>query len=380
MAERDYYEILGVGSDASEEEIKKAYRRMALKYHPDRSPDNPEATERFKEAAEAYEVLSNEETRRRYDLYGHAGLKGVPLHEFSSVDDIFSVFSDFFAGTGIFDDLLGARFTRTARKGRSLRVTLEVDLAEVLTGTEKTIALARAEMCDKCQGSGAPEDGIRTCSRCRGYGQVESQQGFFRMRTTCPRCHGQGRVIVDPCSQCGGTGRVEKEVEIIVKVPAGMESGTRLRVRGEGEPSGAGPRGDLYCDVFVADHPVFERAGADLLCEVPINYPTATLGGRIEVPTLEGDLHELAIPRGTQSGKVFRVPRRGLPSVQGRGRGDILVRVVVETPQKLTPRQEELLKELAEIENVNVSERRKSFLEKIRDYLYRKGTDQAEEG
>ncbi len=379
MAERGYYEILGVGSDASPEEIKKAYRRLALEYHPDRNPDDPQALEKFKEAAEAYEVLGNEETRRRYDLYGKAGLRGVPLHEFSSVDDIFSVFSDFFGGAGFFDGIFGATRARGARRGRSLRVTLEVDLGEVLAGTEKTIALARAEICDRCNGTGAPEDGIRTCSSCRGHGQIETRQGFFRMRTACPRCGGRGTIIVEPCSRCDGAGRLQKEVEVIVKIPPGIESGTRLRVRGEGEPSAGGPRGDLYCDVFVAQHPVFERGGADLLCEVPVGYPTAVLGGEIDVPTLEGEPHGLAIPGGTQSGEVLRVPRRGLPSMQGRGRGDLLVRVVIETPHRLSAHHEELLREVAKIEDVNVVQKRKGLLQKVKDYVSGKGAEHSDE-
>jgi len=375
MAERDYYEILGLSPDASPAEIKKAYRRMALQFHPDRNPGSPEAAEKFKEAAEAYEVLSNEETRRRYDLYGKAGLKGVPLHDFSSVDDIFSVFSDLFSGTGIFDRIFSTGYGSRVQRGRSLRVTVAVDLREVLEGTDKTIVLTRDEVCEQCQGSGSSEDGVRTCSYCRGHGQVENRQGFFRMRTTCPRCGGRGTVVVSPCARCEGTGRVEKEVEVTVKIPAGIESGTRLRIRGEGEPSPHGPPGDLYCDVFVDPHPFFERSGADLLCEVPIAYPSAALGGSVEVPTLEGKPYRLDIPAGTQSGEVFRVPRRGLPSIRGEGRGDLMVRIVIETPQKLTPRQQQLLRELAQIEHVNVSERRRSFLEKVKDYLSGKGTD-----
>ncbi len=378
MAERDYYEILGVGSDASPEEIKKAYRQMALKHHPDRNPGDPAAAERFKEAAEAYEVLGSEETRRRYDLYGKAGLKGMSLHDFSSVDDIFSVFSDLFSGAGFFDRIFSTGFERRARRGRSLRVTVAVDLRDVLEGTDKTIVLTRAEVCDECSGRGAPEDGIRTCAYCRGHGQVESRQGFFRMRTTCPRCGGRGTVIANPCARCDGTGRVDREVEVTVQIPAGIESGTRLRVRGEGEPSPDGPRGDLYCDLFVDAHPFFERSGPDLVCEVPIAYPTAALGGSVEVPTLEGKPHKLDVPAGTQSGEVFRVARRGLPSIKGKGRGDLMVSVVIETPQKLTPRQQELLHELAEIEHVNVSEKRRTFLDRVREYLSGKGTDRGE--
>jgi len=374
MRDRDYYEALGVDRDASPEEIKKAYRRMALKYHPDRNPNNPEAAERFKEVAEAYEVLSNEETRRRYDLYGKEGLKGVPLHDFSSVEDIRSVFGDilseFFGGGSFFDGLFTDARTQRARRGRNLRVELEIGLRDVLTGAERTVVLNRAEICDRCGGRGAREDGIRPCTYCNGRGQVESRQGFFMMRTTCPRCGGRGSIVVDPCRQCGGSGRVEKRAEVTVKIPPGIESGTRLRVRGGGEAAPGGARGDLYCDVFVAPHPVFQRDGPDLFCEVPISYPTAALGGSVEVPTLEGEPYELTIPRGTQSGEVFRVPRRGLPMLNSAGRGDLGVRVVIETPKKLTPRQEELLRQLAKIEHANVAQKRKSLLEKVRDYIY----------
>ena len=370
MAERDYYEVLGVDRDASQAEIKKAYRGKAMEHHPDRNPNDPAAAEKFKEAAEAYEVLGNDETRSRYDRYGRAGLEGVPLHDFGSVDDILSVFSDFFGGAGIFDSFFGGATGRRPGRGWNLRVSLELDLREVLEGAEKTITLGRLEVCKECEGRGAPKDGLRSCAQCRGYGQVESRQGFFRMRTTCPRCQGRGTVIVDPCPKCSGRGRIQKEVEVTVHVPAGIESGTRLRVRGEGEALPNGPSGDLYCDVFVRPHDVFERSGPDLLCEVPIGYPTAALGGMVNVPSLDGEARELAIPGGTQSGDILRLRRLGMPRLDGGGRGDMLVRAVIETPVRLTERQEELLRELAEIEEENVSERRRSFLSKLKDYIY----------
>jgi molecular chaperone DnaJ len=370
MSEHDYYEVLGIDRDATQAEVKKAYRRKAMELHPDRNPDDPAAAEKFKEAAEAYEVLGNEETRNRYDRYGRAGLQGVPLHDFGSVEDILSVFSDFFGGAGIFDSFFGGTAGRRPGRGRNLRVSLELDLREVLDGAEKMIDLARMEVCKECEGRGAPKEGLRSCGQCRGHGQVETRQGFFRMRTACPRCGGRGTVVVDPCPKCGGRGRIHKEVEVTVRVPAGIESGTRLRVRGEGEAHPDGPSGDLYCDVFVRPHDVFERNGPDLLCEVPIGYPTAALGGVVDVPSLDGEARELAIPHGTQSGDVLRLRRLGLPRLDGGGRGDMLVRVVIETPRRLTQRQEELLRELAEIEEENVSERRKSFLSKLKDYIY----------
>jgi len=371
MADLDYYEVLGVSRDATQDQIKKAYRRLALKYHPDRNPDDPDAAAKFKEAAEAYEVLSDEEKRRRYDRYGKAGLQGAGLHEWSSVEEIFSTFSDIFGGAGgsIFDEFFGRRGARTPR-ARSLRVSLEITLEEVLAGTEKTLNLRRAEVCPDCAGRGAPERGFRTCSTCNGYGELESRQGFFTMRRTCPRCGGSGTVIVEPCGTCQGRGRVEKDVEVTVQIRPGIESGTRLRVRGAGEQAPGAAAGDLFCDVFVKEHPVFQRSGPDLYCEVPIGYATAALGGQVEVPTLEGGTCELAVPRGTQSGELLRMRGLGLPDMRTGVRGDLVARVVIETPQKLTPRQEELLRELAQIEHVNVSERRKGFLDKVKEYLY----------
>jgi molecular chaperone DnaJ len=370
MADQDYYQILGVDRAASQADIKKAYRKMALKYHPDRNKDDPDAAEKFKDAAEAYEVLGNPETRDRYDRFGRDGLRGVPLHEFTNVEDIFGAFSEFFGGGGLFDGLFGGARARQAARGRNLRVSLEIDLTDVLEGAERTITLTRQELCETCAGTGAKEDGVRTCSYCRGHGEVESRQAFFRMRTTCPRCAGRGTVIADPCTDCNGTGRRQKHVDVVVRVPTGIESGTRLRVRGEGEPVRSGARGDLYCDVYVRDHPVFERSGANLYCEVPIGYATAALGGEVRVPALEGGTHDLKVPRGTQSGDLLRVRGAGVPEMGGSARGDLVVRVAIETPQKLTPRQEELLRELAEIEQENVSERRKGFLEKLRECIY----------
>jgi molecular chaperone DnaJ len=353
---------------------------MALKYHPDRNPDDQEAAEKFKQAAEAYEVLGDPQKRERYDRYGKAGLKGMHVGEFSSFDDIFSAFSDIFGGASIFDEFFGTRRRRAAQKGRSLRVSVQLDLEEVLSGAERTIALRRAKMCEQCGGEGATGDGIRTCSACRGHGQVESRSGFFTMRRTCPRCRGRGKVIVEPCAECDGTGRVEEDAEITVQIPRGIESGARLQLRGEGEPSPTGPPGDLFCDVYVREHEVFERKGADLSCEVPISYAVAALGGKIKVPTLEGDTCEVAIPKGTQSGDVLRLRGMGLPEVRTGKRGRMLVRALIETPQKLTPRQEELLRELAEIEDENVPERRKSFLEKLKDYICGKQKTDAELG
>jgi molecular chaperone DnaJ len=377
MTERDYYDVLGVGRGATAAELKKAYRKLALQYHPDRNPDDPNAAERFKEAAEAYQVLSDPERRRLYDQYGRAGLAGQRVGGFTSFDEILSAFGDIFNG-GLFGEFFGtSRRSRRAR-GRSLRVNVEITLEEVLKGTERTIALRRAEPCEGCHGSGARENGVRPCGTCHGRGEIETRQGFFALRRTCPHCGGHGRVIVEPCTVCDGTGTCLQDAEVVVAIPAGIESGARLQLRGEGESTSGGPRGDLYCDVFVAEHPVFQRSGADLYCEVPIGYPMAALGGKVEVPTLGGQPYELSIPRGTQSGELLRLRQRGLPDARAGRHGDLLVRVLVETPQKLSERQEELLRELAGLEQENVSERRRSFLQRVRDCIY--GDGQADSG
>lgn len=370
MAKKDYYEVLGLERDASQKEIKKAYRKRALEYHPDRNPDDPDAAEKFKQAAEAYEVLSDEEKRRLYDTYGEEGLKGQRRREFSSYDDIFDAFSDIFGG-GMFEEFFGSRSAgRQRSRGRSLRVELEVDLEDIAEGTTKTVSLRRREKCPECGGDGcAPGSEPSTCSYCRGYGQVESRQGFFSMRSTCPRCEGKGTVISDPCSKCGGSGMVGKEIEVDIPIPVGVESGTRLRIRGEGEAGPQGRRGDLYCDVIVRDHPIFERRGPDLVCQLPISYSQAALGGTAEVPTLGGETTEVDIPRGSQNGDVLRLQREGLPYPNSQRKGNLLVVLYVDVPQDLTDRQEELLRELAEIEGSNVSEKRRSFMERLKTYV-----------
>jgi len=368
MSPTDYYEILGVEKTASEDEVKKAYRKQALKYHPDRNPDDPDAEARFKEAAEAYDVLGTSETRERYDQYGHAGVNGAHPHSFSGFEDIFSAFSDIFGGSG-FSDIFGQARGRQAARGRSLRVNLELDLADVLTGTTRTIKLNRSTVCEDCEGQGAQPDGIRTCGACRGHGQVERSGGLFRLRTTCGRCRGTGRVIATPCPKCKGSGRIPEQVEVEVKVPAGVSDSMRLRVQGEGERSATGEAGDLFCDVFVKEHPVFLVNGTDLLCEAPITYTIASLGGEIDVPVIDGGVHALVIPRGTQSGEVLRLGGMGLPGLRHAMRGDLLIKVFIETPQRLTDKQEDLLRKLAVEENANVSERRRGWLDKLKDCI-----------
>lgn len=368
----DYYSILGVDRNASQEDIKKAYRKMALKYHPDRNPGDKTAEERFKKAAEAYEILGDPEKRRRYDTYGREGIKGFETH-FTSFEDIFEHFSDIFGGGSIFEEFFGTRTrTRAApRRGASLRVDIDIDLREVATGAEKTIALNRRERCDTCGGSGLrPGTSPRTCSYCGGRGEVQQTQGFFVLRTTCTRCGGQGRVIESPCQVCRGSGRVVRRHHIKVQIPPGVEDGVRLRLAGQGEAGENGaPSGDLYCDIRVRPHPIFKRQGSDIICEIPLSFTQAALGCEVDVPTLRGTVTKVRIPSGTQHGDIITIRGEGLPSMHGWGKGNLLVQVAVEIPVKLTERQEELLREFARIENKNLSPRRKSFLQKVKEYF-----------
>ncbi len=365
---RDFYEVLGVARDAEPEDIKRAYRQMALKYHPDRNPGDKEAEKKFRESAEAYEVLSDQEKRHRYDRYGHAGLEGTPFHDFRSTDDIMSAFSDIFGG-GLFGDLFGER-RRGPRPGPDLLMKLEIELVEAARGTSRGIEVSRQEFCGECRGSGARKGTVATTSNyCGGRGQVVSTRGFFQVATTCPACRGEGVRITDPCPSCRGSGRTPSIARLQVDVPPGVESGMWLQLRNQGELGDMGaPRGNLRIQVVVRKHPFLERRRNDLYCQVPISFAQAALGGEVEYPTLDGP-DRLTVPRGTQSGDTLRVRGRGMPDISGRGRGDELVEVVVETPRHLTPRQEELLREFAEIEHEQVSPRRKSFFEKLRDYF-----------
>jgi molecular chaperone DnaJ len=360
MAKRDFYEVLGVDRNATDGDIKSAYRKKALENHPDRNPGDTEAETRFKEAAEAYEVLRNPETRRQYDLYGHAGLRGANVRGFSGFEDIFAAFSDIFSGGSIFEDLFGMG-GRRVRKGPSLKCRIRIDFHGMARGVEKVIELSRHTHCTECAGSGAAAGSSRsTCSTCGGAGQVVQSQGFFSLRTTCPQCHGEGSIIEDPCKKCKGTGRVKEKKDLSIGIPAGIESGQTLILEGEGEPGPpGGVSGDLHCLIEVEPHEFFQRHSLDVVCQVPVPYPVIVLGGEIEVPTLEGPI-SLKIPKGTPSGKILRVRGRGI-EWDGR-RGDQLVSVYVDVPRKVTRRQKELLKELGEIDNKNVSPERKSFL------------------
>jgi molecular chaperone DnaJ len=372
---RDYYEVLGVKRDAAPDEIKKAYRQLALKNHPDKNPGDPEAERRFKEGAEAYEVLSDQNKRQRYDRYGHAGLEGAGVHDFRSAEDIMSAFGEIFGG-GLFGDLFGQR-RRGPRPGQDLGLKMEIELQESARGTTKSIDITRREYCGECNGSGARKGTVATtCNYCGGQGQVVQARGFFQVATTCPACGGEGVRVTDPCPSCRGAGRVAVPVNLKVDVPPGVESGMLLQVRGQGEPGDPGaPRGNLKIQVIVRPHPFFERNRNDLFCEVPVSFSQAVLGAEIEVPTLDGP-DRLHVPRGTQSGDVVRLKGRGMPDIGGRGRGDEMVKILVETPRTLTARQEELYRELAELEHEHVSPKRKSFFEKLRDYF----TEEADSG
>jgi molecular chaperone DnaJ len=373
MAEkRDYYEVLGVARTASGDEIATAYRKLAIKYHPDSNPGDENAIALFKEAAEAYEVLSDSGKRDRYDRFGHAGVDGAGggAH-YSNVEDIFEAFGDIFGG-GIFGDMFGGgrRSRRGPRKGADVKAEVELTLEEAAAGVAREVRFHRSRLCDTCQGSGArPGSHPETCQRCGGRGQVVQSAGFVRVQTACPTCGGHGKVITDPCQECRGGGYVADEVRLEVKIPPGVDTGMRIRVPGEGEPSPEGGRaGDLYCFVNVQEHSLFVRDGDHLILEMPITFAQAALGAEIDVPTLQGK-STLTIPRSTQTGDVFRLSGLGLSDPRGGRPGDQLVRVWIEVPKKLTRRQEELLRELAEEENHHVSPKRKSFLEKIRDYF-----------
>ena len=372
-AKRDYYEILGVGRSASDDEIADAYRKLALKYHPDRNPGDEDAVDKFKEAAEAFEVLSNPDKRARYDRYGHAGLEGPGggAPHFRDISDIFEAFGDIFGG-GLFGDLFGStgRGRRRVRRGADIRCQIVLDLAEAARGASKTIQFSRHEVCANCGGSGArPGTQPEPCQYCGGRGRVIQSTGIFSLQTTCPSCHGKGAVIRHPCSCCGGAGYVPQKVTRDVPVPAGVDNDTPLRLRGEGEPSpDGGPPGDCYFFVRVREHPLFQREGPHLICQVPIGYAQAALGAKIEVPTLDGR-HELDIPPGAQNGDLFKLAGHGMPVPRQRGRGDLVVQVFIEVPKKLTAEHERILRELAEVENENVSPERRSFFKKLKEYF-----------
>ena len=347
MEDKDYFRILGVSRDASEEEIKKSYRKIAMQYHPDRNPGNKEAEDKFKLASEAYEVLRDPEKREIYDRYGIEGLKGTGFTGFRGFDDIFSAFGD------IFEDFFGfgspyKRRTR-ARQGADLRYDLKISFREAAFGIETEIDIPKNATCEECNGTGAKPGTYPTqCPNCKGTGQVTRSQGFFTISTTCSQCHGDGKFIPHPCKECRGAGKVRKNNKIQIKIPPGVDMGSKLRIRGEGEPGErGGPSGDLFIFIYVEPHDFFLREGDEIVCQIPISFPQAALGTEMEIPTLNGK-KKISIPRGTESGEIFRIKGEGFPKLKGYGRGDQLVQVIVKTPKNLTKRQEEILREFEE--------------------------------
>lgn len=373
MAKRDYYEVLGLAKGASEDDIKKAYRKLAMKYHPDRNPDDKSAEEKFKEASEAYEVLSDAQKRSAYDRMGHAAFEGMGAGGGAggfgggNFQDIFSNFGD------IFGDMFsrgGGQQQQRQRRGADLRYVLELTLEEAVKGIKKTISFTAPASCEACNGKGTknPED-VVTCGTCHGAGQIRMQQGFFSVQQACPTCRGRGKVIKNPCNVCHGSGVSERSKTLEVSIPAGVDTGQRVRISGEGEAGGAGVQnGDLYVEIVVREHPVFQRDGADLYMDVPISFTDAALGKEVEIPTLDGRVN-LKIPEGTQTGRLFRLRGKGVKPVQTTMVGDLLCRVVVETPVNLTSRQKELLRELqATMDNDGgQSPNKKSFFDRIGD-------------
>ncbi len=366
MSARDYYEILGVARDADGAVIKKAYRRLALQYHPDKNPGDKDAEEKFKEAAEAYAVLSDPGRRRRYDRYGREGLGSQG--GFTGFDpEIFADFGDILGDLFGFSEVFGSRRRRRGpRRGPDLRYDLEIEFEDAVRGLETKIRVPRHERCADCGGRGArSESDVKTCPQCGGRGQVAYQQGFFTVARTCSRCGGAGRILTRPCPTCAGTGRLQKERELTVRVPPGVSNGVQLRVDGEGEASpDDGPPGDLYVVFHVKDHDVFEREGNDLLCEVPVSFAQAALGTRLKVPALEGE-EDIDLPAGTQTGTTFRLRGKGVPDLNGGGRGDQVVTVVVRTPRRLSARQRELLAELGRLEGEEAPER--GLFDRVKD-------------
>ena len=379
MVKKDYYEILGVGKDASGDDIKRAYRRLAMKYHPDKNPDDKEAEEKFKECAEAYEVLSNPEKRQRYDQFGHEGLRGTGMHDYThmNVNDIFNMsgFADIFEGFFGGGRSRGAR-ANAPRRGYDLETTMELTLEEVATGAQKSIEFTRQDVCESCTGKGTAKGKAPVkCSTCGGNGQVQKAGlgGFFQMVSTCPRCQGAGKIIKDPCKKCRGTGTVPKKRTVSIKVPAGVHEGQGIRVSSEGEPGkNGGPRGDLYCYVRLRAHEFLDRNGNDLVVVVPISFTQAALGAKIEVPSLEGT-KQLNIPAGTQHGNIFRIRSEGLPDIRTGRKGDELISIAVEIPKNLTGGQEKLLREFADTEDKSVLPESVGFFEKLKKHFGNNG-------
>ena len=378
MAKRDFYETLGVAKNASDEEIKKAYRKLAMKFHPDRNPDSKQAEDKFKEAKEAYEMLSDPQKREAYDRFGHAGVdpnmggaSGAGAGFSGGFSDAFGdIFGDIFGGGGGGGRQRGGP---QVYRGADLRYNLDITLEQAANGFDTTIRVPSWDECDTCHGSGAkPGTSATTCGTCGGHGQVRMQQGFFSIQQTCPKCHGSGKVIADPCSPCAGSGRVKRNKTLEVKIPAGIDDGMRIRSTGNGEPGmNGGPPGDLYVEIHIKQHAVFQRDGDDLHCEMPISFAKAALGGEIEVPTLSGKV-SFSVPEGTQSGKTFRLRSKGVKGVRSGFPGDLFCHVVVETPIKLTDRQKDLLREFEQLTvegGAKHSPQSKSWMDKVKEFF-----------
>jgi molecular chaperone DnaJ len=372
---RDYYEVLGVGRNASEEEVKRAYRRLAVKFHPDKNPDDPHAEEKFKELGEAYDVLMDSDKRAAYDRFGHGAFASGGAG-FGGFHDPFDIFREVFGGGGfgggIFETFFGgaAGGTEDRQRGSDLRYDMQIGLEEAAFGVEKEVEIEKLDTCYKCHGSGA-EPGSRTinCPTCGGRGQVISSRGFFHVSQTCPRCRGAGEIIEKPCPKCHAEGRVEKLSRVKLKVPAGIREGSRLRSSRNGEAGIRGaPPGDLYVVIHIKEHKVFQRQDDDLYCEVPIAFSLAALGGEVDVPTLEGKAH-LKVPAGTQSGQMFKLRGKGITNVNGRGRGDLFARLIVEVPSRLNAEQRRKLEEFAALCGEENTPLRKSFFERAKEFF-----------
>lgn len=369
MAKRDYYDVLGVPRDASERDIARSYRKLAVKFHPDSNPGDEEASSNFKEAAEAYEILSDSDKRARYDRHGHSAFENGGSG-FSGAEDIFSAFSEMFGGGGGgFGDFFGGG-RRGPRKGGDIRVDVTLTLEEAAKGVDKKIKIKRNQNCGTCQGSGsAPGSRPEVCDMCGGRGQVLRSAGILSVQTTCPQCRGTGQMITNPCSDCRGQAVISETVEREFSIPAGVDDGIRVRISGEGDASPEdGPNGDVYCFIKVRPHKIFHRDGNDLIIQMPISYTQAALGSEIEVPTLD-KIEKLVIARGTQSGEVFKIRGKGVADPRSGRVGDLLVQTFIETPKKVSAKQEELLRQLAEMEEVEVLPQRKNFLRRLKEYF-----------
>jgi molecular chaperone DnaJ len=376
MAKRDFYEILGVAKNASDEEIKKAYRKLAMRYHPDRNPDSKGAEDKFKEAKEAYEMLSDAQKREAYDRFGHAGVDpnmgGGGGGGFAGAGGFSDAFGD------IFGDIFGGGAGRSrggaqVYRGADLRYNLDISLEQAANGFDTTIRVPSWDGCDTCHGSGAkPGTSPTTCGTCGGHGQVRMQQGFFSIQQTCPKCHGTGKVIPDPCNTCSGSGRIKRNKTLEVKIPSGIDDSMRIRSTGNGEPGmNGGPPGDLYVEIHIKPHAVFQRDGDDLHCEMPISFAKAAIGGEIEVPTLSGKV-SFTVPEGTQTGKTFRLRGKGIKGVRSGFPGDLFCHVLIETPVKLTEKQKDLLREFEALTDAGGSKhspQSKSWMDKVKDFF-----------